>query len=57
MEMMQAQNSAALAKLAGSMLEVPYHRMVDTIKSDTLNAKKQAFADEYEPSFIPFELC
>jgi hypothetical protein len=57
MEMMQAQNSAALAKLAGSMLEVPYHRMVDTIKSDTLNAKKQAFADEYEPSFIHFELC
>jgi hypothetical protein len=42
---LQKEDSAALAKLAGSMLEVPYGRMVEEIASATLLAKKQALAD------------
>jgi hypothetical protein len=42
---LQKEDSAALTKLAHSMLETPYHRMVDTIKKETSLAKKQADAD------------
>lgn len=41
----QKEDSDALAKLAGSMLEVPYGRMVEEIESASLLAKKQAQAD------------
>lgn len=42
---LQKEDSDALAKLAGSMLEVPYGRMVEEIENATLLAQKQAKAD------------
>lgn len=42
----QKEDMLALAKLAGSMLETPYHRMVKDIEHAAILAKKQAQADE-----------
>ncbi|KAK4052058.1 Chromosome transmission fidelity protein 18 [Microbotryomycetes sp. JL201] len=46
------EDAHALVKLAGTMLETPYHRMVEEIKLAKVAAQKQAAADETNGALV-----